>query len=686
MSFERYTVTAALPYANGPKHIGHLAGAYIPADIYVRYLRMCGRDVVFVCGSDEMGAAITLQAIKEGTTPRAIVDRYHAQIRDAFDHLGISFDIYHRTSSEIHRETVQDYFRHLHAKNVFSEETTEQFYDPKAGVFLADRYIRGTCPTCSNDGAFGDQCEACGRDLSPRELIDPVSVLTEATPELRETTHLYLPLDRYESWLRTWLIEGKTSWKANVHGQCASWIDGGLRPRAITRDLDWGVPVPLRDMDGKVLYVWFDAPIGYISATRAWAEREGRDWRPYWQDEGTKLVHFIGKDNIVFHCISFPVMLKEHDDFILPADVPANEFMNLEGHKMSTSRVWSVEMHEYNEAFPDRQDTLRYVLTALMPETRDSEFTWRDLQARHNNELADDIGNFAQRVMVLIHKYFDGRVPDSSACDELAAVLVRQRDAMGDSIERYRFREALQHMMEVARYGNRFLGDNEPWKLIKTDPEKAAVVLYDAVQILANLAVLMRPILPFTSDRILDMMRLDRSIATWQAAGTADLVPGGHVLGEPVILFRKIEDAEVQERLDVLEAKRAARDAQNASAETDTSPQFPPVKDTIQFDDFQKIDLRAGTITEAGTIPKADRLLQLTIDMGFETRTVVSGIAEHFNPDDLVGKRVSVVANLAPRTMRGVESQGMVLMAEDAEGRLHFVSPEEGSANGSVIA
>lgn len=675
---KRYTVTAALPYANGPKHIGHLAGAYLPADIYVRYLRLNKKDVVFICGSDEHGTAIPIQAKKENTTPQAIIDHYHHMLKDNFEKLGVSFDIYHRTSEKIHHETAQQFFLDMYNKGLFTEELSAQYYDEEAKSFLADRYIVGTCPNCANPNAYGDQCEKCGKSLSPKELINPHSTLSGTPPVLRETKHWYLPLQNYEGWLRKWILEDhKEDWKVNVYGQCKSWIDGGLAPRAMTRDLDWGVKVPLAGADGKVLYVWFDAPIGYISATRQWAIDNGKDWEPYWKSKDTQLVHFIGKDNIVFHCIIFPIMLHAHGEFIVPDNVPSNEFMNLEGDKMSTSRGWSVEMYQYIDDFPNKPDELRYCLASNMPETSDSEFTWKDYQTKNNSELVAILGNFVNRVLVLTNNYFEGKVPQAGECDDLRAFISEQRDKIGKSIEGYRFREALAELMNVARHGNKLLTEKEPWKTFKTDPQQTGIVLYDCLQLIANISILCEPFLPFTAQRLRNMLNITDSLS-WSDAGKQSLVVPGHQIGKAEYLFQKIEDDVIQVQIDKLQKTKPvempATQAQDSSA-----------KPEITYDDFTKLDLRVGTITAAEKVEKADKLLKLTVDMGFEVRTIVSGIAEHFAPESLIGLQVSVVANLAPRKIRGTESKGMILLSEDKNGKLHFVSPKDLTDNGSII-
>ena len=680
-SAERYTVTAALPYANGPIHLGHLAGVYVTADIYVRYLRMQGKDVVFVCGSDEHGIAITMRAKKEDTTPQAIVDKYHQQIAESFKQFGISFDIYSRTSSPVHHETAADFFKTLYDKGLFEERESEQFYDETAKEFLADRYIKGTCPRCGFEEAYGDQCENCGSTLSPDELINPTSMLSGDVPVKKTTTHWYMPLGEYEDWLKEWIIEGhKDDWKSNVVGQVKSWVDQGLRPRAMTRDLDWGVKVPLPNADGKVLYVWFDAPIGYISATKEWAEREGKDWEPYWKDENTKLVHFIGKDNIVFHAIIFPIMLKAHGDYILPYNVPANEFLNLEGRKLSTSRNWAVWLHEYLQELPGKEDVLRYVLTANSPETKDNDFSWKDYQGHNNSELVAILGNFINRAVVLTHKYYEGKVPPADILqpidqDTLAA-MAEFPDRIAKSLERYRFRDALSEFMDLARLGNKYLAETEPWKLIKEKPDRVEVIMNTALQIAANLAIVGEPFLPHTAEKLRNMFGL--GAPTWDQAGRADLIQTGQEIGEAKLLFEKIEDKLVEEQLDKLKEKEAASAPAAAN--------IPEAKEEIVFDDFMKMDMRVGTIKAAEKMKKSKKLLKLTIDCGLDTRTVLSGIAQHFTAEEVVGQQVVLLANLAPRPMMGEVSQGMVLMAEDAEGNLRFVRPTEAVNNGAQIS
>jgi methionyl-tRNA synthetase len=684
MSENKYTVTAALPYANGPLHLGHIAGVYLPADIYVRFLRMNQKDVLFVCGSDEHGAAITLRAKKEGTTPKAIVDKYHEINSKAFSDFNISFDIYSRTSNEVHHKTAQEYFKKLEENGSFIQKTTEQYYDEEFNQFLADRYITGKCPKCDNEGAYGDQCESCGSALSPTELINPVSTLSGKKPILRETSHWFLPLDKHEDWLRSWIKEGKINgqqlhnpkdWRNQVVGQCMSWIDGGLQPRAMTRDLDWGVKVPVEGADGKVLYVWLDAPIGYISATKEWATANGKNWEDYWTGD-RKLLHFIGKDNIVFHAIIFPVLLKEHGGLVLPDNVPAYEFLNLEGDKFSTSRNWAVWLHEFLEENPDKVDELKYVLTSIAPESKDSEFTWKEFQSRINNELADILGNFVNRAVVLTNKYFEGKVPekggltavDQDVLDELAEIPNR----ISDLIMRYKLREAQAEAINLARLGNKYLAETEPWKLAKTDMERVKTIMNIALQITANLSVVFAPFLPEKAQKIAEFLNIDQ--LSWKNAGKSDLLENGHQLNEASILISKVEDKYVEEQIEKLKASSAMN-----------SNNFPPQKDTVEFDDFMKMDIRVGEIKAAEKVPKADKLLKLTVDTGLDTRTVVSGIAEHYAPEDIVGKKVSVLMNLAPRKIRGVESQGMILMAENESGKLSFVSPEDGFEAGGEV-
>ena len=685
---QRYTITAALPYTNGPIHIGHLAGVYIPADIYARYLRMQGEDVAFVCGSDEHGVPITIKAKKEGITPQQVVDRYHAIIKQSFLDFGITFDNYSRTSGKIHHDTASDFFKKMYDTGKFLEETNEQLYDAEAKQFLADRFVTGTCPKCGHEEAYGDQCENCGTSHNATDLINPKSAITGAKPSLKETKHWFLPLDQYDAFFREWILKDhKKDWKTNVYGQCKSWIDDGLRPRAVTRDLDWGIPVPVEGADGKVLYVWFDAPIGYISATKEWAAREGKDWEPYWKDENTKLVHFIGKDNIVFHCIIFPAMLKAHGDYILPDNVPANEFLNLEGNKLSTSKNWAVWLHEYLGDFPEQQDVLRYVLTANAPEGKDNDFTWKDFQQRNNSELVAILGNFINRVTVLTHKYYDGVVPEPSAFSDIDKKTLTEMAAypevIGSSVEKYRFRESQNLLMNLARLGNKYLADEEPWKTIKTDQERTKTVMYVAHQIATALSVLSEPFLPFTSKKLKNILNVSSSAVenslSWNDVSNKDvLLNPGHTINKSELLFSKIEDAAVQKQLDKLEANKKANEAANAETE--------PQKDTITFEDFTKLDLRVGTILEAEKMPKTKKLLVLKVDTGIDTRTIVSGIAESFTPEEVVGKQVTVLVNLAPRALRGVESEGMILMTEDTSGKLVFVNPDEaGVGNGNCI-
>ena len=678
---KRYTLTAALPYTNGPIHIGHLAGVYVPADIFARYKRLQGHDVAFICGSDEHGVAISMKARKEGITPKEVIDTYDAIIRKSFEDFGISFDNYSRTSRDIHHKTAQDFFTKLYEQNDFIEETSEQLFDAEANMFLADRFVTGTCPKCQNPEAYGDQCEKCGSSLNATDLINPKSTLSGATPSLKSTTHWYLPLDKSEAFLRNWILEDhKEDWKSNVYGQCKSWIDDGLRPRAVTRDLDWGIKVPLESADGKVLYVWFEAPIGYISSTKEWADKKGIDWEPYWKDENTSLIHFIGKDNIVFHCIIFPALLKAHGDYILPENVPANEFLNLEGQKLSTSKNWAVWLHEYLEDFEGMQDALRYVLTINAPETKDNDFTWDDFQARVNNELVSVYGNFINRVVVLSQKYYDGIIPEAGPLsDEDKQVLQQLQEApsaIEKSLNRYRFREAAGLLMGVARLGNKYLADHEPWKLIKSDPERVKTIMNIALQLTAGLAYLSEPFLPSSTEKLKKMLNLKTIENPFEhLKSTSVLVSAGQNLGTSELLFRKIEDAEIQNQLDKLK-----------STEKDSTIMQEPQKPAINYDTFSSLDLRVGTILSAEKMPKADRLLVLKVDTGLDQRTIVSGIAEHFSPEEVVGKKVCVLMNLEPRKLRGVESQGMLLMATDSEGKLSFMSPEDAVAAGSAIS
>ena len=680
---KRYTITAALPYTNGPIHIGHLAGVYVPADIYSRYLRLTGNDVAFICGSDEHGVPITIKAKKEGVTPQDIVDKFHKIIKESFEDFGISFDNYSRTSAKIHHETASEFFKTLYSKNEFVEEVSEQLYDPEADQFLADRFIVGTCPKCGYEESYGDQCENCGTSHNATDLINPKSAITGNTPTLKETKHWFLPLNKHEEFLKEWILVGhKKDWKANVYGQVKSWIDDGLRPRAVTRDLDWGIPVPVKGGEGKVLYVWFDAPIGYISATKEWAAREGKNWEDYWKKEDTTLVHFIGKDNIVFHCIIFPAMLKAEGSYILPENVPANEFLNLEGNKLSTSKNWAVWLPDYLIDFPNQQDVLRYALTANAPENKDNDFTWKDFQARNNNELVAIFGNFINRVVVLTNKYYEGIVPETSgftSIDQETLAAVKAYPAViASSIERYRFREASQELMNLARLGNKYLADEEPWKTIKTDEARTKTVMNVALQIASALAVLCEPFLPFTSNKLKGI--LDSNMNSWEDISTKNvLIEAYHKINKGELLFSKIEDGQIQIQLDKLEASKKANEAANKILE--------PQKEEIAFDDFTKLDIRVGTIIEAEKMPKTKKLLVLKVDTGIDTRTIVSGIAESFKPEEVIGKKVTVLVNLAPRKLRGVESQGMILMTEDESGNLVFVNPDVvGVTNGLKIS
>ena len=675
--FKRYLITSALPYANGPVHIGHLAGVYVPSDIYARYLRLKGYDVISVCGSDEHGVPITIKARKEGITPQQVVDRYHEIIKDAFKRFGMSFDIYSRTSSPTHRVTASDFFRKLYDEGKFIEQTSMQFYDEEAKTFLADRYIVGTCPRCQSEGAYGDQCEKCGSTLSPDELINPTSKLSGAVPVKRETKHWYLPLDKYDSFLREWILEGHKEWKSNVYGQCKSWLDTGLLPRAVSRDLDWGIPVPVEGAEGKVLYVWFDAPIGYISATKDLTP----DWEKYWKSEDTKMVHFIGKDNIVFHCIVFPSMLKAHGEYILPENVPANEFLNLEGDKISTSKNWAVWLHEYLDEFPGKEDVLRYVLCANAPETKDNDFTWKDYQARNNNELVAILGNFVNRALVLTKKYYNGAVPERGELTEYDCATIEElsgiKASLEANIESYRFREALKDAMNVARIGNKYLADTEPWKVVKTDPERVKTILNIALQITANLTIAIEPFMPFSAEKILKMLQMEKF--GWDNLGSMELVKAGHIIGEPQLLFEKIEDEVIEKQLKRLE------DIKKANAAAAAAEHVTEQKAECTFDDFQKMDIRVSTILEAEKGAKTKKLLKLTVDTGIDKRTIVSGIAEHFTCEELIGRQVLVLVNLAPREMRGIVSQGMILMAEDASGKLELLSPENKTNNGAMV-
>ena len=685
---KRYTITAALPYTNGPIHIGHLAGVYVPADIFARYQRLKNNEVAFICGSDEHGVAISIKAKKEHTTPQAIIDKYHAIIKQSFADFGISFDNYSRTSLPIHHQTASDFFRKLYEQGDFIEEISEQLYDEEAHQFLADRFVIGTCPKCGNPEAYGDQCERCGSSLNATDLIDPKSSITGSKPTLKATKHWFLPLNRYQEFLEKWILEGhKNDWKPNVYGQVKSWLDDELKPRAVTRDLDWGIPVPVEGAEGKVLYVWFDAPIGYISSTKEWAEREGKDWRPFWQDKDTELVHFIGKDNIVFHCIIFPAMLKAEGSYILPTNVPANEFLNLEGNKLSTSKNWAVWLHEYLQDFPNQQDVLRYALTANAPETKDNDFTWKDFQARNNNELVAIFGNFINRVAVLTQKYYEGEVPAAGVLNATDSETLQQLSELTQkieqSLERYRFREAQQELMNIARLGNKYLADEEPWKLIKTDAERVKTVMYVALQVATALAITSKPFLPFTSEKLKNILQLGTTAWEQVKQNPTALLPTGHKIGVATLLFEKIEDAAIAKQLERLEkTKQANQQEAQAAAEVTVAPQ----KELISYDDFAKMDIRIGTILSAEKMPKADKLLILKVDTGIDQRTIVSGIAQSFNPEEIIGKRVTVLANLAPRKLRGVESQGMILMVENAEGKYRFIAPDGGEiANGAEV-
>ncbi len=685
MEKAKYTVTAALPYANGPLHLGHVAGVYLPADIFVRFLRMKGHDVVYICGSDEHGAAITLRAKKEGSTPQEIVDKYHTIIRDAFKDFNISFDIFHRTSSELHHQTAQDFFKVLDSKGSFTKATSEQFFDEEYQQFLADRYVTGTCPNCKSPNAYGDQCESCGSSLNPTDLIDPISTLSGKTPVMKSTSHWYLPMERHEDWLRAWIKEGKLDgvqqhdpkeWRNQVVGQCMSWIDNGLRPRAMTRDLDWGVKVPYEDASGKVLYVWLDAPIGYISASKQWALDHNKNWEEYWTGD-RKLVHFIGKDNIVFHAIIFPILLKEHGGLVLPDNVPAYEFLNLEGDKFSTSRNWAVWLHEYIARYPDKSDELKYVLTSIAPENKDSEFTWKEYQTRVNSELADILGNFVNRALVLTQKYYEGKVPERGQLTSEDQSVLHEMAEIPNRIEKliyqYKLREAQAEAMNLARLGNKYLADTEPWKLIKTDPQRVETIMNIALQVTANLGIVLQPFLPETARKISSFLGLHKN--EWLDAGNPDLLKAGEQTSTPTILFKKIEDELVNEEIERLE-----------STKMENTTNVAPQKDETSFDDFMKMDIRLGKILAAQKVEKADKLLQLTVDTGIDQRTIISGIAEHYSPEEIVGKTVSVLVNLAPRKIRGVESQGMILMAENQEGKLSFIVPEkEGFDPGSEI-
>ncbi len=725
--FKRTLVTCALPYANGPVHIGHLAGAYIPGDIFVRYLRLRGEDVVFVCGSDEHGVPITIKAREQGVSPQDIVDKYHKIMKDAFAGLGINFDIYSRTTSRVHDENASEFFRKLYDEGKFITRESEQYYDVEAGTFLADRYIEGTCPKCGNPHAYGDQCEKCGSTLSPEELIDPRSRLSGGALEKRKTMHWYLPLDQYEPWLRDWILEQHKEWKSNVYGQCKSWLDGGLQPRAVSRDLDWGVPVPVEGAEGKVLYVWFDAPIGYISNTK---ELLPESWEKWWKSEDTRLVHFIGKDNIVFHCIVFPSMMKAYGDYVLPDNVPSNEFLNLEGDKISTSRGWAVWVDEYLRDFPGKEDVLRYVLTANAPETKDNDFTWKDFQQRNNSELVAVFGNFVNRAVVLTHKYFGGAVPQNLKPEpidaETLASIIPCKEALEKYIETYHFREALKEAMNIARIGNKYISDAEPWKVAKTDMDRTASILYTCLQICADLAIAFEPFTPFSAEKLRGILRvaLDAGmdyragegrptenfftegegaalhtrrkgkmlivpglpLLTWNQLGESEILAPGHKLGEAELLFQKIEDDVVEAqiaRLNTIKAEREAAEAAKLAEEKART--IEPQKEEIQYDDFARMDIRTATVLEAERVPKTDKLLKLTIDTGIDQRTIVSGIAEYYTPEEMVGKQICILANLAPRKIRGIESKGMILMAKQGDGKMRFITPQEALVNGAVI-
>jgi len=685
---KKHLITAALPYANGPLHIGHIAGAYLPSDIYTRFLKLKGEDAVLICGSDEHGAAITIRAKKEGISPQEIVDKYHDINKKAFHDLGINFDIYHRTSSELHKETAQDFFKVLDNKGSFTKQTNLQYFDETAQQFLADRYIIGTCPNCSFTNAYGDQCESCGSTLNPEDLIDPKSTLSGDKPVKKETTHWFLPMNQHEAWLKEWIEQGTLdgqphhdpkTWRNQVIGQCKSWIDNGLQPRAMTRDLDWGVKVPVEGGEGKVLYVWLDAPIGYISATKQWATDNNKNWEDYWKDETTQMVHFIGKDNIVFHCIIFPILLKEHGGFNLPINVPANEFLNLEGGKLSTSRDWAVWVHEYLEDFAGKEDVLRYVLCSIAPETKDSEFTWNDFQARNNGELVAIFGNFINRAVVLTHKYYEGIVPeianDASKYNDVFTQLNTLVESVNTKLSAFQFRDAQNEAMAIARLGNKFLAETEPWKLIKTDENEVKTILNIALQIAANLSIIFEPFLPFTSKKLQDILNIPP--LGWNHLGADNLLIAGHQLNPATLLFDKIEDDIVNAQIEKLKLKKAAKEAENK--------QVTPAKETISFEDFSKIDIRVGKIIEAVKVAKTKKLLKLKVDTGIDVRTVVSGIAESYSPEEVVGKQVSILINLAPRAIKGIESEGMILMAEDANGKLSFISPDKTDLIGSEV-
>lgn len=683
--FKRYLITSALPYANGAVHIGHLAGVYVPADIYVRYLRNRGRDVKFICGSDEHGVPITIKAKQMNCSPQDVVDKYHKIIKDSFERFGISFDIYSRTTSEIHHRTASEFFRKLYDEGKFIEKESEQYYDEEAGQFLADRYITGTCPKCGAENAYGDQCEKCGSTLSPDELINPKSAISGSNPVKRKTSHWYLPLDQYEPWLKKWILEDHKEWKTNVYGQCKSWLDGGLQPRAVSRDLDWGVPVPVEGAEGKVLYVWFDAPIGYISNT---IELIPDEWEKWWKSGDTKMVHFIGKDNIVFHCIVFPSMLKAYGDgFILPENVPANEFLNLEGDKISTSRNWAVWLHEYLDEFPGQEDVLRYVLCANAPETKDNDFTWKDFQTRNNSELVAIFGNFVNRAVVLTHKYFGGKVPSRGELSELDRDILSTvpviRESMENNLENYKFREALKEAMNLARLGNKYLTETEPWKLAKSDMTRVATILNISLQLCADLAIAFEPFLPFSAAKLNGILNVGKM--EWDLIGNDKILAEGHQLNEPVLLFSKIEDSVIEAQIEKLNRTKQENMAKAAAKEAEEVPEYAPAKEECTFDDFMKMDIRTATVLEAERVPKTDKLLKLTIDTGLDKRTIVSGIAEYYTPEEMVGKQICILANLAPRKIRGIESKGMILMSKEENGGMKIVSPEERMGNGATI-
>lgn len=690
MSKRRFTITTALPYANGPIHIGHMAGVYIPADIYVRYLRQKGEDVIFVNGTDEHGVPVTIRAKKEGVTPQEVVDKYHQIIKDSLKDFGISLDIFSRTSNEIHHETASEFFKTLNDKNAFEVKETEQYYDEENQQFLADRYITGTCPHCQNEGAYGDQCEKCGTSLSATDLINPKSALSGNVPVMKKTKHWFLPLDQYEPWLKEWILEGHKEWKSNVYGQCKSWIDQGLHPRAVTRDLNWGIPVPVEGGEGKVLYVWFDAPIGYISATKHLMQNHngtfnGNNWEAYWKEQenpadNSRLIHFLGKDNIVFHCIIFPSMLKAHGGYILPENVPGMEFLNLEGEKISTSRNWAVWLNEFVNDFPDKKDVMRYTLCANMPENKDSDFTWADFQSKNNNELVATLGNFVNRTTVLTHKYYNGVVPSKGDLTDFDIATLKELEAIpqqiSNDLEQFKFKDALQSMMKIARIGNKYLADTEPWKLIKTDEKRVETIMHIALQITGNLAQFMAPFLPEASQKLNDILNIQ--LGEWSSTFNNDILPAGHTINPTSLLFQPIDDATIQQQKDKLEATKK----ENELAEATVTPE----KETIAFEDFTKIDIRIGTILEAEKVKKAKKLLQLKVDTGIDQRTIVSGIAEFYNPEDIIGKQVSVLVNLAPRKIRGIESQGMILMSEDKDGKLSFISPTDKQSPGSIVS